>query len=374
MKWIGERFKGQLAEAHVSQSGLARELGVSRQAVVSWTKGQVPRGLHLLAICRLLDVDPGVFFEEGPSPVQVAPRHRKRRSAKITEQTHRAAHELAMEYACVLEAEDMPVLEPVVRRADAAVAVRLAGSMRELAGLDGSREPLDYHHAFRLMHALGLCVVLRPFPDGLKDYAFYTVINVQRVVFVNSQTNLLDLIFPMLHEAVHAVRDPDDAERHTPSDEDDFCDRVAGLVQFPDGYVDDVSAAIKGRTASVKINTLKDFAARNHHVIYGIIKRIEEKHGRLSLPPKSIHGADGNLRKQFPDTLEDALLSDGPERFVGTLRRLSPIWFTVVMRNAEFMTTRKLADVLGLESVLDAIQVREEFGRVREGELNACPV
>jgi len=311
---------------------------------------------------------------EGPSPVQVVPRFRRRRNAKETEAVHTAALTLAAEYTALLEPRDMPVLQRVVRRADDEAASQLAAQMRGLAGLGDSRSPADYTHAFRLMEALGLCVVFRSFPAALKDYAFYTVVNGQRVVFVNADTNLLDVIFPMLHEAVHAVWDPEDAKPRSAKEEDDFCDKVAGLVQYPDGYVDDVFAAIKGRPASVQVQTLKDFAARNHHVVYGVVRRIEVRHGKLRLEARGIHGADGNLRNQFPASLSDALMSDGPGGYVDALRRLSPIWFRVVLHHLEGITLRKLADVLGLESVLDAKEVREELARVREGQVDACPV
>jgi len=361
MEWLGHQLKELLKQAGVSQAELGRRLGVSRQTVVDWIKGQVPKGTHLLGIIDLLEIDVDLLFEEGPSPVQVAARFRKRRNAKVTQQVHDAAHDLAMEYAGVLEPRDMPILEQVIRRTEGDAAEKLARRMRQLAGLDGTREPMDYEHAFRLMEALGICVILRPFPDVLKDYAFYTVINGQRVVFVNSRTNLLDLIFPMLHEAVHALRDPEDVARHSDEEEDDFCDDVAGLAQFPDGYVDDVHFALKGRTAGAKINLLKGYAARNHHVAYGLFRRIQERHGKQSIDAKSVHGADGNLRKDYPETLDDALLAKGVEGFIHVIRHLCPIWYRIVLSNLERLTTRKLADVLGLGNALDARDVRDEL-------------
>jgi len=372
MKWLGDKLKELLKQAGITQVALAENLGVSRQTVVDWIKGQVPKGTHLLGIIDLLEADVDLLFEDGPSPVQVAPRFRRRRNAKTTQEVHDAAHKLAMEYAGLLGPQDMPVLEQVVRRTDGDAAERLAKRMRHLAGLDGTREPMDYEHAFRLMEALGICVILRPFPEVLKDYAFYTVLNGQRVVFVNSRTHLLDLIFPMLHEAVHALRDPEDAARHSDDEEDTFCDRVAGLAQFPDGYVDDVYAAFKGRTAGTKINLLKDYAARNHHVAYGLFLRIEERHGKQRLTEQSVHGADGNLRKEYPETLDDALLAKGVEGFIHVIRRLCPIWYRVVLANLERLTVRKLADVLGLASALDAKEVRDELLPLVEEELHAC--
>jgi hypothetical protein len=60
---------------------------------------------------------------------------------------------------------------------------------------------------------------------------------------------------------------------------------------------------------------------------------------------------------------------------VQTLRNLTPIWFGIVAGSLDAMTTRKLADVLDLESVLDAREVKEEIERMTAvEELHACSV
>lgn len=374
MEWQGSKLKERLNVAGLTQAALAAKAGVTRQTVVDWINGQVPKGSHLLVICDALDIGPDDLFTEGPSPVQVAPRFRKRRNAKETDAVSKAATDLAQEYAVLLAPGDMPVLQRVVRRIDEGAAVELARQMRELAGLGDARSPVDYQHAFRLMGALGICVVFRKFPTDLKDYAFYTVVNGQRVVFVNASTNLLDLIFPMLHEAVHAVVDLEGAGCRSATEEDAFCDKVAGLVQYPDGYVDDVFAAITGRPAGAQVQMLKEFAIRHSHVVYGVVRRIEERHGKVGVEARGVHGADGNLRNRFPASLSDALMSDGPVGYVDALRCLSPIWFRVLLRHVDSLSLRKLSEAMGIESVLDAKEVREELRRVREGEVDGRPL
>lgn len=83
----------------------------------------------------------------------------------------------------------------------------MAVELRQLTTPESPKRPLDYQHVFRLMDRLGICVVFRSFPEGLKDYAFYVRISTHRVICVNKRTNVLDLIHPLLHEVVHAVRD-----------------------------------------------------------------------------------------------------------------------------------------------------------------------
>jgi len=371
MKWLGDKLKELVAKAGYTQAQISERLGVSRQTYNDWISGQVPKGLHLIAISRLLDVGAEDLFAAGPSPVQVAPVHRKRPNVKVDREMQDAAKELAMEYASLLETQELPIIEPVVRQNDEITAGRLAVRMREMAGLSDCMTPMDYRHTFGLLNKLGICVIFRQFPDSIKSRALFTVINGHRVVLVNSAENVLDLIFCMLHEAVHAIRNRNPGDGWDKAEED-FCDRVAGLVQFPDNYVDDVRKAIQDRAPGVQVNVLKDFAGRHHHAIYGIVKRIEEKSGaKLGLDPKSQNGADANLRKAFP-TLGDALASSGNvSTFVQQMEALTPIWLDIVCRNADEMTTSKLADMIDL-GVIDALAVRDELLARQKRMANGC--
>jgi hypothetical protein len=70
------------------------------------------------------------------------------------------------------------------------------------------------------MKKLGIKVIFRYFPETIKAYAFYTQICGHRVTFVNNHTNTLDLIFPFIHEAVHAIRD--EIQRHEIFDQNEL--------------------------------------------------------------------------------------------------------------------------------------------------------
>lgn len=356
MKWLGYKFKELLGEAAITQTALAEELGVTRQTVVDWIKGQVPKGTHLVGIVNLLKIDVDLLFEAEPSPVQVAPLHRVRRTAKVTDSMKKSAEVMACQYASLLNGPCLPPLQVTMRPSDSVTPERLASQLRELAGLGNSNSPVQYRHVFGILKELGVCVVFRPFPDDLKGYAFYTVVNEQRLVAVNTSTNTLDVIFPLLHETVHALRcgvpEADYAKA-----EEDFCDRVASLVQFPDSYVDDAYTAIEGRPPGTQVVKLKELAKRHHHAVYGLVRRIEEKHEPLKLPDQSVNGADGNLRKEFP-TLGDLLFSDGVGKFVELLHSWSPIWLEVVTSHLDCVTISKLGEVLGL-GYLDAREVKE---------------
>jgi len=94
------------------------------------------------------------------------------------------------------------------------------------------------------------------------------------VVFVNNNTNILDLIFPLLHETIHAIRDE---ELNTMDDpvEENFCDLVAGYIQFPGEYVSMVAKTIINRRIGIQINLLKEFAEKNSHSLFGIVQQLK---------------------------------------------------------------------------------------------------
>lgn len=371
MKWSGEGLKRLIPNVKGSVSALADALGVSRQTVYDWMEGQVPKGHHLLALCREFSVEPDYFFHAGTSSVMV-PSHRTRRRARINPARQELAIQLAQDYVPLCEGVSQPVVQPVVRVADAKAVGLLASSFRKMAGLADAGKPMDFESAFTLLGALGICVIFRSFPAELKDYAFYTRIVGHRVVFVNTDNSVLDLIFPMLHEAVHAVRDetPPSDEGYN-LEEEDFCDQVAGAAQFPPQYVDSTYGVLRGLDAAGKVTLLKSLAAMHHHTVYGVATAIGKAHQKLGLSSSSIHGADGNLRKTHP-TLRDILFknADTPDAYLERLRSLSPIFFNILKTNVGAVSTRRLADLLELPNVLDAKDLKDVLAGHGGGE--AC--
>jgi hypothetical protein len=78
-----------------------------------------------------------------------------------------------------------------------------------------------------------------------------------------------------------------------------------------------------------------------------------------------VNGADGNLRKEFPN-MGDVLMADGGNGFLDTLTDISPIWSHIVADCFTAMTTSKLAEVLDL-SYIDAEAVRDVLREREEG-------
>jgi hypothetical protein len=309
-------------------------------------------------LCRFLSIDPDVLFK-GTSSSVLVPAHRTRRRAKINQHRQALAAELAEEYSVICEGLRPPVIQPVVRVADSNAVEALAKMFREIAGLRDPI-PMTYSQVFCLMEKLGICVVFRTFPAELKDYAFYTRISGHRVVFVNLLNNILDTIFPIIHEAVHAVRDDiNPSENGYDEKEEEFCDSVANFTQFPPDYVGQIYSGMKGLSSAAKVNLLKSMAAMHCHAIYGLLKSMEHCHGPINLPQSAVNGADSNLHKNSP-SLRDVLYKgiETPADYAEHLRNLSPLFFDALCMNGPSLSVRKLVELLELPSVMDAQELR----------------
>jgi len=238
MPWEGEKIKALAKEKNITLKNLAEQIGVSRQAVNDWINGKVPKGNHLIALCRILSINPEIFFTDDHSETILMPVHRTRKKAKVNENMQQDAMMMVKEYKNLFKNISDSVVVPVIRTRgrDEESAFKIAEKLRTISRVKND-EPMDYGDAFHLLDQLGITTIFRFFPERVKDYAFYTRIHDHRVVFVNSSTNVLDLIFPVLHEAVHAIRDEAYTSNFYDIEEEDFCDNVANYVQFPDNTV-----------------------------------------------------------------------------------------------------------------------------------------
>jgi transcriptional regulator with XRE-family HTH domain len=361
MMWDGSKFRTLVKEKGMTLTELANRLDVSRQAVNDWTKNQVPKGSHLIRISKMLNVNPGYFFPEETTKQISVPLHRTRGVAKVTSAMEQDAIQMAKGYENLFRFAPAPGLVPVLKinRRDHQSAIDMAEVLRKLAHVE-SDKPMNYEQTFDLLSNLKIVIIFRDFPQNVKGYAFYCKIYSYRVVFVNNITNILDLIFPLLHEAIHAIRDGDEILPYD-REEEYFCDSVAGSTQFPKEYLGLVYDAVQGRRESHQINLLKEFSTKNGHSMFGIAEELKKMHSTFNL---NVAGANANLRKEFP-CIGDILFEDqDPKCYVNNLKTLTPLFFGIVSQQINNVTIRKIGEWLGLESSLDAKEVIEEWRRV----------
>lgn len=359
MKWDGLKIRDFTKSQKLSLQNLANEIGVSRQTINDWIKGQIPKGNHLLLLCKLLKATPSEFFKSDVENYISVPAHRKRMNSKITKTTQDAAILISKEYQNIFKDHKSTDVVPVVRTKERNItnAQKIANKLREMSGI-AEDKPIDYKHTFKLLETLGVNVIFRYFPKSIKSYAFYTKIYDHRVIFVNNSTNILDLIFPVLHESVHAIRDEVSLEDVYDEEEDKFCDLVANCIQFPESYVQMVYETIKPLNAPLQINALKTFAKTKSHSLFGIVEAIKLIFPKFTL---NVGGADSNLRKEF-STIGNLLYNNKDVNdFVQILKTLSKNFLLILLSQLDNISNRKLGEILSIDNVLDAKQVKNEL-------------
>ncbi len=364
MAWIGERIKDLLESKSITQETLAQEVGVSRQALSKWIKGHTPTGSHLVRLCGALGVSADYFFTEEPGRIAV-PAHRTRGNAKNNEAMQDETLGLARGYELFFRQAPKPGLVPSLRSSRTGEdARRAARELRSMAGaVDDS--PLSAEQVFRLYEQLKISLIPVLFPEKVKSYAFYIRINGHRVVFLNRRSNRLDMTFALIHEAVHAVRDEEQdssLDEQQEREEEAFCDRVANLVQFPDSHVDGVWELLKEIPPAKQVNLLKGLCLHEDHAMYGVVKRLGERHSRFSL---KVGGADANLHKSV-ETIDEAFLAAGdPRTYMDKLRTMSPVFTRLLAESAGNLGPRMLGELLHMDW-LDAKELKKELARIAE--------
>ena len=355
MKWNGEMLKALCEKQGIAKTKLAKMMSVSRPTVYSWFSNKVPKGHHLLTLCELLDVAPAVLFHEEVSPVTV-PVHRARSNAKITDERRRVSQKLAEEFAPVFgDVKNTEVLS-VIRTTgfDEENVRQAAQQLRNLAEIP-EKEPCTYKHAFNLLQKLGCYVVFQSFPSEIKSYAFYSEVYGHRVVFVNRKSNILDLVFFLLHEAVHAAFDE---QKEISDDLENFCDAVAGAIQFPSEYLHLVKNLLSDLNAPQQRTLLKKLAKENGHATYGLTKQLFPK-------DKTRHSAAGKadnyLRRGAPTIDKLFFEKNESAHFLSIYRHLSPQYYQLITSKAPHLSVRRIGELMGLESELDAVQVKEKL-------------
>ena len=119
---------------------------------------------------------------------------------------------------------------------------------------------------------------------------------------------------------------------------------------------------INGLSEGTQVNKLKTFGKKYGHALFGIVKQIKTIHPDFNL---KIGGADSNLKKGFP-TIGDILFAgDDPRYYITKLSELSPLFTNIILNQIDSITDRKLGELLGVESVLDAKAVKDELVKLK---------
>lgn len=282
-----EAVKKALQDCGWTQKDLAREIGVTAQAVTNWLKGTDfprPDKLLKLAMSLKLGFKDLVVVDTKDQPVIA---FRKKGSAKTTD-----AHVLkAMAMGSLLSplVSFLPkfytlrisISSPVIEY-DALQAT--AKEVRFVLGI-GDKAVLSYENLIDQFKANGAVIV--PVMWGEKNNhknALHILLPKEQATFIylNLDTRLEDFKFWMAHELAH-VYTP-----HMAGSEagEDFADALAGALLFPKSMAEVVyEEVIRQTSIQGEIRVLKRYASLHSISLFSVFYEINRYANSQSLPP-----------------------------------------------------------------------------------------
>jgi len=313
-----QNIQASLQKEGLSQAALAKQLGVSAQAVTNWLKGvdfPRPEKLLKLAILLKLSFDQLVQQQENTQPIIA---FRKRAGTKTTETHIENARAIGMLLKPLVPyLQGIHTLRPQLSNPSENYThlQQAVSEARSKLGLS-DQTVLDYHHLIGQFKEVG--AVLVPVLWGEKKQhqnAMHIHLPEEKVtfIFLNLDTSIEDFKFWMAHELAHV---------YTPAlvgteEGEDFADAFAGVLLFPNAcaqiaYQD----VVRARTTHGKITALQKHATHHSISFFTVYKQVESYVRNLQLPSigideRSIHIVRNQVSKQLP-LVSEALFSPLP--------------------------------------------------------------
>ena len=312
-----QNIQASLQREGLTQAALAKQLGVSAQAITNWLKGvDFPRPDKLLKLAVLLKLSFDQLVEQQENTLPII-AFRKRAGTKTTEAHIKNARAIGM-----LLKPLVPYLQGIHKfrpqlsnpSTNYVYLQQVASEARSKLGLR-DQTVLDYHHIIGQFREVGAIIVPTLWGEKtLHQNAMHIHLPEEKVtfIFLNLDTSIEDFKFWMAHELAHVF---------TPTlvgteEGEDFADAFAGVLLFPNAcaqiaYQD----VIRARTTKAKIAALQKHATHHSISIFTVYKEVEGYARNLQLPSIEIdetliHIARKNVSKQLPlvsETLFDPL-------------------------------------------------------------------
>lgn len=313
-----QHIQASLQKEGLSQAALAKQLGVSAQAITNWLKGvDFPRPATLLKLAILLKLpfDQLVSEEKATQPIIA---FRKRAGTKTTETHIESARAIGMLLKPLVPyLQGMHTLRPQLSNPSTNYThlQQAVSEARAKLGLS-DQAVLDYHHLIGQFKEVG--AVLVPVLWGEKKQhqnAIHIHLPEEKItfIFLNLDTNTEDFKFWMAHELAHvytpALVGTDEGE--------DFADAFAGVLLFPSACAQSAyQDIVRARTGRGKIAALQKHATHHSISVYTVYKQVEGYSLNHQLPSigideKSIHITRHQVSKQLP-LVSEALFAPLP--------------------------------------------------------------
>ncbi len=315
-----ENLNAAMEQAGFSQTALARELGVSKEAVSKWfsgTKFPRPDKLLRLGLALNLSLDELVNCAENSSEPIIA--FRKRGASKTTVTHIAQAKDMGRMLSALVPYLPYDLLvQPATLKnpsKEYGYTQRVAAKIRSEIGV-GPEEELSFAHLIKKFNELQAVII--PVLWGKKDkhenaLHIYLPESMTTWVYLNLDVEVHDFKFWMAHELAH-VHSPDLRE----DEAEDFADALAGALIFPEPIAraayHDISRSRTVKTRIAKIRQYADCYSISLLSVYHEINKFAAQYELAEIAlGNPIYGANTNFNKQFhtvSQTIFDATLPD----------------------------------------------------------------
>lgn len=227
------------------QADLGRSLGVTRQTIAAWEKGdREPSVVQLTQLAQALGIAVELLIPSAhtiPAPENMGLMFRADEPSALTPQLKAALSRKADDYTFVEhlagEVPNLPEMRPL-EGYDAHVVEGVAREIRDWLGM-GEGCPLG--DAVALLEAKGLKVILHPLPAEISGFSGYTETS-GASIFINASHPTERKFFTGLHELAHLIfhrqeyrRPNEKATRYDPREK--VANHFAGAVLLPEEVI-----------------------------------------------------------------------------------------------------------------------------------------
>jgi len=329
-------IRGAMEDKGLNAAAIAKQMGVSREAVSKWLRCKsLPRPDKLLKLALLLDLGPREVTRSAPGSHEPVIAFRKRGAAKTTEEHVFRAKEkgyLLKPLVPYLPFERF-LRPPALKQAstDYEYLQQIAKQVRAEAGLSAT-DSIDFRDLIKRFSEMQAVVV--PVLWGHKGHhenALHIFLpeSMTTWIYLNLDVEVHDFKFWMAHEFGHTL-----APNLSGDPGEDFADAFASALLFPEAaassaYKDIAAHSNKG----VQINRIKKIAEQmliSPLTVYLEANRYAAHRGLDPLDLEAgIYGAAKNLSKKYFSVSESALKSAKPgvEEYVAFARELESPFF-----------------------------------------------
>lgn len=369
-----EKLNRRTQELGLSQSNLAKDLGVSRESVSKWFQNEAyPRPDKLLKLARLLNLSFSDLVTSVTTVNEPIVAFRKKGSHKITDDYVEQARDMGRILSNLvpyLPFDDLS--QPAILRNPANDYAYVQKAAQRIRSQIGVREADEIGFDKLINFFINLHAVIIPVLWGSKDnhenaLHIYLPESMTTWIYLNLDCRLHDFKFWMAHELGHV---------HTPQLTgevgEDFAEAFAGALLVPQELAEhEYNKLIRYTNPWGQINHLKEVAERlvvSPLSVYFEINKCAAHHGKpiIDLETKrEIYQATTNFNKEFKPVSECLFgtKTPSPSRYIACAKELFESPFFDILRKyiVEHHKSASFVQTLLNIPLLDARNVYEEL-------------